>query len=82
MSDGSQEGPSSTAIAANLCALERERTIESPTSGSPLALIGGRPRSLSPSSRLDDAAPPPSLVTTELRARRHEEDGMRERMSF
>lgn len=49
----------------------------------PRALIGRRPRSIAnPISRLDGAAPPPSLPTTEPRARRHEEDGMRERMSF
>jgi hypothetical protein len=74
--------PSSTVIVANPCALERKRTTLGPTSGSPLRLIGLRPRSIPHISRLDDAAPPPSLQTTEPRARRHEEDGMRERMSF
>jgi len=81
-SNESHEGPSSTAITANLCASERERATVSPTSGSSLALKGRRPRSIPNNSRLDGAAPPPSLPTTEPRARRHEEDGMRERMSF
>jgi hypothetical protein len=82
-SNESPEGPSSTAIVANPCATERERTIGSTKSGSSLALKGHRPRSIANNnSHLDGAAPPPSLRTTELRARRHEEDGMRERMSF
>jgi hypothetical protein len=48
-SNESHEGPSSTAIVANPCATERERTIGSTKSGSSLALKGRRPRSIATS---------------------------------
>jgi hypothetical protein len=65
-SNESPQGPSSTTIAAEPCAAERERTIESTKSGNSPALNGRRPRSIANNiSRLDGAAPPPSLRTTE-----------------
>jgi hypothetical protein len=65
-SNESPQGPSSTTIAAEPCAIERELAIESTTSGNSPALNGRHLRSIANHiSRLDGAAPPPSLRTTE-----------------
>jgi hypothetical protein len=68
-------------IAANPCATERERTIPSPPSGSPLALIGRHPRSIH-ISRLATLPLPRAWRQRSFELDVNEQAGMRERMSF